>query len=361
MSINIASKFRIGAAMAASNLFKVRKPITTQILVTKKCNMNCKMCFVYPVNKKEKMLNSKEPTLKELTSLIDQSCRLGAQVIVPFGGEPLIREDIKDIIHEINIRKRFSMLYTNGTFVPSRIKDILEVDQLCISVDGDEKTHDSIRGKGAYKRAIEALEAGLEHGLVCRLHTALIPDTIDSLPHMAELAKKYNVILNYGSCDATAQTKSVEDKFSLTRKQVVEFLELYAKYKREGYPISSPLRVIEECKRLMEVWPIDSGMLSKEEEEKHRLLKIPACALWFSNLYIDSDGSAYPCLPLWGKQFNPPNVYDVSVKEAWEHYADLPCHQCASIFTIEKSLFYSFNIASILDYVAGYRFLSSKK
>ena len=322
--------------------------------------MNCKMCFVYPIDKREKMKNSKEPTLEEIIKLIDESCRLGAQVIIPFGGEPLLRNDIGKIIETIDARKRYCILYTNGTFIEEKIKDILLIDQLCISIDGDEETHDSIRGKGSYKNALRALEVALEHGLVCRLHTALMPDTIRSLPHMCMLSKKYDVMLNYGSCDATVMTKAVEDGFSLTREEIISFLDEYYRYKIGGVKIASPKRAIMECKRIMQQWPVDESMLSKEDARKYSHLNIPACALSFSNIYIDTDGSVYPCLPLWGKN-NPPNVNEIGLKRCWDYYDNLSCHQCASIFTIEKSYFYSFQLSMLLDYLSGFQFLATRK
>ncbi len=361
MSTNFLSKMRIGLAVAAYNFLGIRRPISSQILVTKRCNMDCKMCFVYPADKREKMRYSKEPTLEEIIELIDESCRLGAQVIIPFGGEPLLRNDIGKIIKAIDERGRFCILYTNGTFVEKKIKDILLIDQLCISIDGDEETHDSIRGKGAYNNAVRALEVALEHGLVCRLHTALIPDTLRSLPHMCMLSNKYDVMLNYGSCDATAMTKAIESGFRLTREEVISFLDEYYKYKVEGVKIASPKRAIKECKRIMQQWPVADGMLSKEDARKYRGLKIPACALSFSNIYIDTDGSVYPCLPLWRKDSHPPNVYEIGLKNCWEYYANLSCHQCASIFTIEKSLFYSFQLSTLLDYLTGFQFLATRK
>jgi MoaA/NifB/PqqE/SkfB family radical SAM enzyme len=356
----MASRLRIGVAMAGYNVLGMRRPVTSQILVTKKCNMDCKMCFVYPLDKREKMKRAKEPTFEELEDLIDQSCRLGAQVIVPFGGEPLLRDDIGRIVKAIKDRRRFCMLYTNGTLVAEKIDELLDVDQLCISIDGDETTHDRIRGEGAYRRAIRALEVARAHGLVCRLHTALIPDTLHTLPHMSELSRKYDVMVNYGSCDATALTRSAEDQFVLTRSETISFLRDYLACKRAGVRISTPARVIRECARIMERWPIDGGTMSRDDARAHAHLRIPVCALRSYNIYIDCDGSAYPCLPLWGRETRPPNVYEMGLRAAWEHYAGLRCHQCASIFTIEKSLFYTFRLSTMLEYVAGYRFLASR-
>ena len=348
---------RIGLAMGIYNLFRIRKPITSHILVTKYCDLDCKMCFVYPLDKNKKIMSTKEPSLEQLKYLIDESCKLGSQVIIPFGGEPLLRKDIGEIINAIKCRNRYCLLYTNGTHVAKKIDDLLAVDQLVISIDGDEVTNDSIRGKGVYKKAIAALELALKRGIVCRLHSCLIPETIHTLEHMAALSKKYDVMLNYGYCDVTSFTKLHEKSISLGRKDVIEFIEQYYEMKKSGVQISTPEKVIKECIRIMEEWPINSGILSKSDAKKFSHLRIPKCGLASSNVYIDTDGSVYPCLPQWGQGVKVPNAYELGLKKAWDYYKELDCYQCASIFTIEKSLFYTFDIKTILQYISGYQFL----
>lgn len=351
------TKVRVGLSMAVYNTCGMRRPLTSHILVTKNCNLDCKMCFVYPLDKAEKIRRTKEPTFAQIKYLIDESCRLGAQVIIPFGGEPLLRKDLGDIIEVIKKRNRYCILYTNGTCLEERLDDVAKVDQLVISIDGDETTNDRIRGQGVYKKALRALELALNRRILCRLHTCLIPDTLDTLDHMAALSKRYNVMLNYGYCDATALTKPEERNISLDRNSVIEFLKKYLQKKKDGIKISTPVRVIEKCIRVMEEWPVSEAVLTKETERQFRHLKIPRCALHMSNIYIDSDGSVYPCLPLWGKDEKAPNVYNVGLKKAWDYYDNPGCHQCASIFTIEKSLFYAFDLKTLWDFIAGYEFL----
>jgi MoaA/NifB/PqqE/SkfB family radical SAM enzyme len=352
---------RVGLVMLLYNWFKIRRPLTSQILVTKYCNYNCRQCFVYPLEQLEKIEKTKEPTFEMLEYLIDESCKLGAQVIIPFGGEPLIRDDIGKVIRAIKERNRYCIMYTNGSLVPDKIEDILLVDQLVISIDGREETNDIIRGKGAYRKAIKALEIALNHGMVCRLHTCLIDETVDSLPHMVELSKKYDVMINYGYCDATGYRRAAKEEIELDRKKVIKFLKELRDVRKTGeVKIASPLGAIEECIRVMEQWPVEGTLLTKEEEKNFRDLHIPKCALSFSNIYIDSDGCAYPCLPLWGKDGKPgPNVYEMGLKKAWDIYKNLDCYQCASVFTIEKGLFYSFNLRMLFEYLSGYQFLRS--
>jgi MoaA/NifB/PqqE/SkfB family radical SAM enzyme len=363
---NVLVKAKVGAAMAGYNalyhLTGTRKPLTSQILITKFCNYDCDQCFLYPIDQKEKFRQHKEPTFEMLEYLIDESRKVGARVIVPFGGEPLIRKDIGPILKAIKDRNLYCVLYTNGYYVKDKIEEILLTDQLVISIDGDEETHDAIRGEGTYKKAIEAVEVALEYGMVVRLHTCLVDSTRNSLQHMAGLAKHYDVMLNYGYCDATGFRSAAKEEIELDRNLVIGFLKELREVKKSGeVKISSPLLSIEECIRVLEEWPVEGTILSKEDHGRFKDLKIPRCGLQSANMYIDSDGSVYPCLPLWGKEGKPgPNAYKIGLKKAWASYDCLSCHQCSSVFTIEKGFFYTFNMKMLFDYLQGFEFLRSR-
>lgn len=366
MENQLLSSARIGAQMFARRAFGIRRPLSVQILVTKFCDMTCEMCFTYPIDSREKMKHTMEPSLEQVDNLIQQAADIGAQVIIPFGGEPLIRKDIGEIVAGIKRRGLFCVLYTNATYLPKRIDQLSKVDQLVISVDGDEKTHDSIRGVGSYKRCIEGIELALKHGHSLRLHTVLTKKTLGTLPHMSELAKKYDVMLNYGYTDATEFTLPIAKQFVPSVDETVEFLQKYLAAHDEGVKISTPRSVIRRCIKILREWPIEGHTMTKSHQKQHRKIDIPACGLKNSNLYIDSDGRAMPCLPLWGRSDNP-NVYDVGVKSAWDYYegykpdGENPCHQCRSVFTIEKGLFYSFSVLHLLEFLQGYEFLSTKR
>ena len=105
----LKSNIQVGAAMATNRFLNTRRPISVQILVTKFCDMTCNMCFTYPIDSQEKFKNTAEPSFEQLEYLMDEACKIGAQVIIPFGGEPLIRKDIGKIVNGIKARKHQSV------------------------------------------------------------------------------------------------------------------------------------------------------------------------------------------------------------------------------------------------------------
>ena len=212
----------------------------------------------------------------------------------------------------------------------------------------------------AWRQPSAGLALALERNYSLRMHTVLTKQTPHTLPHMVELSRKYDTLLNYGYTDAIALTLPISNLFVPTGEEVIAFLKDYLAAKLSGVKISSPASVIRRCIKFMVEWPIEDHTIFNEDNRLHRQLKIPQCGLKLSNLYIDSDGQAYPCLPLWGKK-DAPNVYEVGVEAAWKHYDKPDCHQCKSVFTIEKGLFYSASIAHLLEYIEGFEFLRRQR
>jgi MoaA/NifB/PqqE/SkfB family radical SAM enzyme len=54
---------------------------------------------------------------------------------------------------------------TNGILIPKYIHTFERNDGIQVSVDGDEKAHDFIRGKGSYEKAVRALKLLDEYGI----------------------------------------------------------------------------------------------------------------------------------------------------------------------------------------------------
>jgi SynChlorMet cassette radical SAM/SPASM protein ScmE len=86
------------------------------------------------------------------------------------GGEPFIREDLKEIIEGIvRYRMRFSIA-TNGTLITDDmaafIASIGRCDGIQVSIDGSVPvTHDSMRGHGSFRKAVDGIRTLQRHGV----------------------------------------------------------------------------------------------------------------------------------------------------------------------------------------------------
>ncbi|MEW6586122.1 MAG: radical SAM protein, partial [Nitrospirota bacterium] len=69
--------------------------------------------------------------------------------------------DINALLPELSLRK---VLFTNGLLLGRELLEGLAFDEIQVSVDGLEESHDALRGKGTFRKAMEAIELALSVG-----------------------------------------------------------------------------------------------------------------------------------------------------------------------------------------------------
>jgi radical SAM protein with 4Fe4S-binding SPASM domain len=109
----------------------------------------------------------------EAAAMLDDLAKFGVPVVMFSGGEPLMREDIFELIGRATLLDLRSVLSTNGTLIDASVADRLRqvgVGYVGVSLDGIGEVHDRFRGQeGAFARALAGLrhcrQAGLKVGL----------------------------------------------------------------------------------------------------------------------------------------------------------------------------------------------------
>ena len=125
------------------------------LLVSNRCNLKCKMCDYHM-----EASARQELSLDDITCLIAEAAALGLERIELSGGEPMLRKDIYQIIEfakSLNIR---SLLVTNGTLIGEIEAEKLVssgISAVIISLEGPEDINDFIRGKGSFRKALNAI------------------------------------------------------------------------------------------------------------------------------------------------------------------------------------------------------------
>ncbi|MBU7047165.1 MAG: radical SAM protein [Theionarchaea archaeon] len=138
-------------------------PKIVQMDITSRCNLACKHCRASVLDKTQADL-----TYQEVISLLTQIHTFSPHAILAVaGGEPLMRPDIKDIFYYIkdNLPGIQVELLTNATLItPDNVDWLLETVQgFNVSMEGSTpEIHDSIRGRGSFKKTVEALNLLVE-------------------------------------------------------------------------------------------------------------------------------------------------------------------------------------------------------
>ncbi len=134
------------------------KKLNGTVIVTYRCNAKCTMCNRYKVPSKPEEEITVE-TIRKLPEMYFTNIT---------GGEPFIREDLKDIVRELYKKSDRIVISTNGFFT-ERIVDLCkEFPQIGIriSIEGLEQTNNEIRGlEDGFNRGYTTLRTLVDMGM----------------------------------------------------------------------------------------------------------------------------------------------------------------------------------------------------
>ncbi|MFA6217644.1 MAG: radical SAM protein [Candidatus Omnitrophota bacterium] len=159
------------------------------ISITNRCNLQCAMCQI-------PLRAAPEMTTPELKGLIEDIVDLHPRSIVFSGGEPLMRPDIGELIAFANQRKVNTCLTSNGTMITDQTAAMLAssgVGVVNVSIEGGQEIHDALRGRGNYKKAVDALENLRRHKIETTIATMVCNLNFGSLSEVMELAARFGV------------------------------------------------------------------------------------------------------------------------------------------------------------------------
>ncbi len=162
---------------------------------TKRCNLNCVHCY------RESGMNvdtSKELTTKEGRKLIKEISKAGFRLLILSGGEPLLREDIFELVGAAKEAGIMPAMGTNGTLLTKEVAIELSKSGLkgiAISIDSlDETYHDEFRGQqGAFRKAQKGIENALSAELRVQINMTITEKNQDQFGDMVSYYEKMGV------------------------------------------------------------------------------------------------------------------------------------------------------------------------
>jgi len=164
------------AASIATRALTSGKPHHAQWLITRKCNYCCAGCNVW------KEQDERELATSDIKKGLDILKKLGIVELVLSGGDPLLRDDIGEILDYAS--KYFvTTVYDNGSMAAEKIDSLRNVDFVAISIDSlDETKNDSIKAvPGAWKKAMEAVKFLHKEGINVGVTPTISQKNIDEI------------------------------------------------------------------------------------------------------------------------------------------------------------------------------------
>lgn len=135
--------------------FFTKNPFILNHFITRKCNAYCDICPYKFVDRTGRELDT-----EEVYTLLDNAEDVGIVSYTVWGGEPLLRDDLGEVLKHAKEKDMITSVMTNGYNLPERVDEIGPyTDKLFVSIDHPSEKHDeSRRLPGTYKNAIEGIE-----------------------------------------------------------------------------------------------------------------------------------------------------------------------------------------------------------
>lgn len=231
--------------------FIAKTPFIFSHSLTHACNSRCKTCGRWKFSN----LAKNDLTTEQVFKLLKEAVDFGMRGYYAFGGEPMLRKDIVEILKYAHDLGMITVLNTNGFSVAQRAKEISQHTDFCyISIDAPDEQHDFIRGrKGSFKEAVEAVkkmsEAGGTRTTIVSVASKL---NIDRMEEMANFATKLGVGIEFNAVDPSPTDPhnvtrlTEEESYALTPDQLHQFYVTCLELKRKGYPVMDSEKVLEE-------------------------------------------------------------------------------------------------------------------
>lgn len=333
--MKLYTMMRAGAAVLKGRLTGRPKPIFATLATNSDCQSHCRYC---------KIPSLKTPRLstEQTIAIIDQLADFGIQRLGVWGGEPLLRPDLKEILSRAKERSMYVTLDTNGYLIPRRT-DLLEtIDHLIISLDGPEEAHDANREPGSFAKAWEAVETVSRAGTPLWTITVLTANNLDKVDWILDRAEAKNFTPTFQVLHHS-DYYGVNDPLRPSEEACRECLKKLIEAKKQGRRIGNSLQCLEH----LLAWPDYKLNASPQPGSGWN-------QCWAGKFFvnIDADGCLYPCSLLINENKGP-NILELGFEGAWRKLisSPLPCHSCSATCFTEYNLLFSLNHRTILQWV----------
>lgn len=264
----------------------------------------------------------------EVLRMLDEAKKLNFVSYIAFGGEPLIRPDIFDILQHAHDLGLYTILITNGFYLSEEAGRVRKaVDLTLVSLDHFSDYHDQMRGlNGVFDRALDGIvrlrQAGGRVGINCvlsRLNGNVVRE-------MAEFARRFDVKLAF---DPMQVFQGSNEEYALTSREQRQLFSEILGLKHQGYSILNSVEYLTHLANSVKY----------------------SCAQPKIFIMISADGIIKP---FWCEKTNSilgdlrkNSLSEILRSPSFKEFSRVSreCNSCVNSSTMESSIFYSFRHA----------------
>ncbi len=321
--MNIISLF----ANILKSRFSSHTPLALTHLITSLCNCKCKTCDLWKQSGQYKNDLSKE----EIFAMLEEAKKAGIISYTVWGGEPLLHQDLREILQFAKKLGFVISLITNGYLLKEQCNDITPfIDYLIVSLDSNDELHNEMRGLDDIReRAIEGIKLSISKTKVI-INSVISNLNLDKIEDLLKLSKELNVSITFEPMEIH---EGYNNEFRATEEELKEAFAKIVEFKKAGYSVGNSIEYLKNYSK-----------------QKKYVCHAP-------KLYINvnANGDIISCFGAflhkkWG------NVKEDKFKEIFNNQdfhlfckKSEKCNKCDVSCVIESSLAYSLNPLYFLD------------
>ena len=160
---------------------------------TRRCNLKCVHCYSSSQNRRY----SDELSTEEGKALIADLASFGSPVLLFSGGEPLMREDLPELVRFAVESGMRAVISTNGTLITKERAAVfakIGLSYMGISLDGVGEIHDRFRGvPGAFDAAVKGIRNCREAGIKVGVRFTITGENSGEIPAIFDFIEQENI------------------------------------------------------------------------------------------------------------------------------------------------------------------------
>lgn len=285
------------------------RPIYAVWEITLRCDLACRHC-----GSRAAVARPDELSTAECLDLVRQMAELSVREVTIIGGEAYLREDWLEIVRAIRAHGMLATMTSGGRGIDAARAEAAAaagMQSVSISIDGDEETHDRLRGvPGSYQSALAAIRALRAAGVMVGVNTQINRLSLASLSHVLETIAPLG-IHSWQVQLTVAMGRAADEPEVLL--QPYDLLALF--------PVLDQLKT--RCDQLgVRLWPGNNiGYFGPYESRLRGTLPrghLSSCGAGRATLGIEADGTIKGCPSLPSEAWTGGNIRDASLKDIWE-------------------------------------------
>ncbi len=251
-----------------------------RVSITQRCNFDCFFC-----HQEGESGPDGEATPEEVEAIVSVAAELGIGKVKITGGEPLLREDVVEIVRRISSHVMEVSMTTNGYLLAEKARELKEagLDRVNVSYhSGNPDVFCKIIGSDSHPRVREGIAAAKKCGLnPVKLNMVVMKGiNEEEIPLMIEFAKEVGAILQLIEYQPLERGATDWSNYHYDLKPLEEELE------------SRSSRVVEREMHRRRQYHLEGGGVVEVVRPMHN----SDFCMYCTRLRLTSNGDLKPCL-----------------------------------------------------------------